>query len=66
LEDNVVYGKDEQGNKIMATNQMLVQRAVNAVKAFGNRPATPAEAREILGIPQLDMAATEKALAAVG
>jgi uncharacterized protein (DUF849 family) len=65
MEDNVVYGKDEQGNKIMATNQMLVTRAVNAVKAFGNQPATPAEAREILGIPQLDRAAVEKALAEV-
>ena len=27
---------------------MLVERAVNAVKAFGNTPATPDEAREIL------------------
>ncbi|MBR1780669.1 MAG: 3-keto-5-aminohexanoate cleavage protein, partial [Oscillospiraceae bacterium] len=51
LEDNVVYGKDENGAKIPATNQMLVQRAVEAVKTFGNRPATPAEAREMLGIP---------------
>ena len=53
LEDNVMYGKDENGKKIMATNQMLVQRAVEAVKLFGNQPATPAEAREILGIPPL-------------
>ena len=53
MEDNVVYGFDEQGQKIMATNQMLVKRAVNAVRAFGNRPATPSEAREMLGIPQL-------------
>ena len=53
MEDNVVYGFDEHGKKIMATNQMLVQRAVRAVEAFGNRPATPSEAREILGIPQL-------------
>lgn len=53
LEDNVVYGKDEEGNKIMATNVMLVERAVNAVKVFGRQPATPAEAREILGIKPL-------------
>ena len=50
LEDNVVYGKDENGEKIMATNVMLVERAVRAVKDFGNDVATPAEAREILGI----------------
>lgn len=53
MEDNVVYGKDETGKKIMATNQMLVARAVRAVESFGNRPATSAEAREILGIPPL-------------
>lgn len=53
LEDNVIFGKDEQGNKVMATNQMLVKRAVQAVRTFGNRPATPAEARKILGIPPL-------------
>ena len=53
MEDNVIFGKDESGKKIMATNQMLVQRAVEAVKLFGNQPATPAEAREILGIPPL-------------
>lgn len=54
LEDNVVYGKDENGNKIMATNVMLVERAVNAVKVFGKEPATPSEAREILGIKPLE------------
>lgn len=62
LEDNVVYGKDEKGNKIMATNQMLVQRAVNAVKTFGNHPATSAEAREILGIPVPDFQSLRKQL----
>ncbi|WP_455946601.1 3-keto-5-aminohexanoate cleavage protein [Eubacterium ramulus] len=50
LEDNVVYGKDAEGNKIMATNVMLVERAVKAVKLYGKQVATPAEAREILGI----------------
>ena len=53
LEDNVVYGKDADGKKILATNLMLVERAVQAVKTFGNEPATPAEAREILGIKPL-------------
>lgn len=53
MEDNVVYGYDQEGKKIMATNQMLVERAVNAVKVFGKEPATPAEAREILGIQPL-------------
>lgn len=54
LEDNVIYGKDENGSKIMATNKMLVERAVSAVKAYGNKPATSAEARQILGIPAFD------------
>ncbi|MGI5970664.1 MAG: 3-keto-5-aminohexanoate cleavage protein [Oscillospiraceae bacterium] len=54
MEDNVVYGVDKNGNKIMATNVMLVERAVNAIKAFGNDVATPAEAREMLSIKPLD------------
>ena len=53
MEDNVVYGKDENGQKIMATNKMLVERAVKAVETFGKKPATSAEAREILGIKPL-------------
>ena len=36
MEDNVVYEVKENGEKVMATNHMLVERAVNAVKAFGN------------------------------
>ena len=43
-------GKDKDGNKIMATNLMLVERAVSAVKVFGKEPATSAEACEILGV----------------
>jgi len=62
LEDNVVYGKDADGKKIMATNVSLVERAVRAVKEFGNRPATPIEARELLGIPQPDFAALRREL----
>lgn len=48
LEDNVWYSKG-----VKATNPMLVERAVRVVKEFGKQPATPSEAREILGIPQL-------------
>lgn len=48
LEDNVYYSKG-----VPATNVMLVERAVEAIKIFGKRPATPAEARKILGIPEL-------------
>ncbi len=54
MEDNVVYGYDKEGKKIMATNMMLVERAANAIKAFGNEVATPAEAREMLGLKPLD------------
>lgn len=62
LEDNVVYSVDENGKKVFATNVMLVERAVNAVKAYGNAPATPAEAREMLGIPALDSDRVRQAL----
>ena len=51
LEDNVVYGFDKDGKKIMDTNMMLVERAVKAVETFGNQVATPAEARQILAYP---------------
>ncbi len=56
LEDNVVYGYDDDGSKIMATNVMLVERAVKAIELFGNKVATPEEARAILGIKPLDHA----------
>jgi len=49
LEDNVVYGY-ENGKKIIATNVMLVQRAVVLSKLAGREIATAQEAREILGI----------------
>lgn len=65
MEDNVIFGRDKDGNKIMATNQMLVERAVNAVKAFGGEVATAAEAREILGLKPLDHDAVCAALDAV-
>ena len=50
LEDNVMFGKDADGNKIIATNEMLVQRAVELAKLAGREIATADEAREILGI----------------
>lgn len=45
LEDNLYY---ERG--VLATNVSLVERAVKAVELYGNEVATPAEAREILGL----------------
>lgn len=65
MEDNVVFGKDKEGKKILANNNMLIDRAVGAIKAFGNECATPAEARAMLGIPALDHAAVNAAIAAV-
>ena len=65
MEDNVVFGKDKDGNKIMATNMMLVERAASAVRAYGNEPATPEEARKMLGLKPLDIEAVNKALDAV-
>jgi len=62
MEDNVIYGVDKDGKKIMATNVMLVERAVNAVKAYGNEIATPAEAREMLTMKPLDHNAVCKAV----
>ena len=62
MEDNVVYGKDKDGKKILATNLMLVERAVNAAKAYGNEIAASKEAREMLGIAPLDREAVVKAL----
>ena len=65
MEDNVVYGIGEDGKKIMATNMMLVERAAKAVRAFGNEPATPAEAREMLGLPPLDIEKVNDELAEI-
>ena len=49
LEDNVVYGY-ENGEKIIATNLMLVERAVELSKLAGREIATADAARELLGI----------------
>ena len=45
LEDNVYYAKGQP-----ATNVQFVERAVRIVKEANKRPATPAEARAILGL----------------
>ena len=50
LEDNIMYGKNPDGSKIIATNLMLVERAVEMTKLAGHEIATAQEAREILGI----------------
>ena len=50
LEDNVMFGKDKDGNKIIATNVQLVERAVQLAKIAGREIATAQEAREIMGI----------------
>lgn len=48
LEDNIYYD-----HGVLATNEDLVARAVRVAKEFNRPVATPAQAREILGIKQL-------------
>jgi len=48
LEDNLYY---EQGQ--LATNLQLVDRMVRIVRELGGEPATPAEARQIMGLKPL-------------
>lgn len=45
LEDNLYYAQGE-----LATNQRLVERLVRIVRDMGYEPATPKEARDILGL----------------
>ena len=45
LEDNIFYRKGE-----LATNAQLVARAVRIARELGKEPATPEEARRILGL----------------
>jgi uncharacterized protein (DUF849 family) len=45
LEDNVFYGPGQ-----LATNLALVERGVRVIREFGNEVATPADARQILGL----------------
>ena len=48
LEDNVYYSRGR-----LATNVELVERMVRILAELNLEPATPAEAREIIGLPQL-------------
>ena len=48
IEDNIYYDNDK---KVLATNEMLVQRLARLAKEVGREIATAKEAREILGIP---------------
>ena len=45
LEDNIMYRKGEP-----ATNAQLVARAVRLARELGKEPATPDEARQIIGL----------------
>ncbi|MGH8777948.1 3-keto-5-aminohexanoate cleavage protein [Paraburkholderia sp.] len=47
LEDNLYYGPGE-----LATNVQLVERMVRLVREMGYEPATPSEARQIMGLPR--------------
>jgi uncharacterized protein (DUF849 family) len=46
LEDNNYYARGQ-----LATNELLVERVVRMIRELGHEPASPAEAREILGLP---------------
>jgi uncharacterized protein (DUF849 family) len=48
LEDNLYYSQGE-----LATNVQLVERMVRIVRELGGEPATPSEAREIMGLRRL-------------
>ena len=45
LEDNNYYGRG-----VLATNEMLVARSVRIMKELNLEPASPAEARDMLGL----------------
>jgi 3-keto-5-aminohexanoate cleavage enzyme len=49
FEDNIFYRKGE----LARSNAHLVERIVTVIRDLGLEPATPAEARDMLGIPQL-------------
>lgn len=46
MEDNVLYAKGQ----LAACNAQFVERAARVIREFGNEPATPDEAREILSL----------------
>lgn len=49
FEDNIYYRRGQ----LAKSNAHLVERIVTTIRDLGLEPATPAEAREMLGIPQL-------------
>lgn len=51
LEDNPYY---DWKSKSPTTNAQLVERSVRIALELGREPATPAEAREIIGLPTVD------------
>jgi 3-keto-5-aminohexanoate cleavage enzyme len=61
LEDNLYYSHGQP-----ATNVMLTERLVRIVREMGHEPATPAEAREIMGLPRSGGKPGEPPLAARG
>jgi len=48
MEDNVMYAKGQLAD----SNRQFVERAVRVIKEFGREPATPDEARQILGLAE--------------
>jgi 3-keto-5-aminohexanoate cleavage enzyme len=52
LEDNLYYAHGE-----LATNVRLMERLVRIIRDLGMEPATPAEARAMMGLPQRQPAA---------
>ena len=49
LEDNLYYARGE-----LATNERLVERTVRIIRELGHEPATPSEAREMLGLSPVE------------
>lgn len=50
MEDNIYYRRGEK----VTGNAQLVERVVRIGKEYGREPATPTEARRILGLPEWD------------
>jgi uncharacterized protein (DUF849 family) len=48
MEDNVMYAKGQ----LATSNRQFVERAKRVIEEFGCQAATPAEAREMLGLKQ--------------
>ncbi|MEM6832115.1 MAG: 3-keto-5-aminohexanoate cleavage protein [Pseudomonadota bacterium] len=56
LEDNIYYSRG-----VLANNLQLVERLARQVRDMGLEPATPAEAREMLGLPRQPAVQQQKA-----